>query len=443
MSNILIEANNISKIYGMDILLKRGNNFYALNNVDFVLQEGDFISVMGPSGSGKSTLLNCISTLDTVSKGSIKVLGVESTTMSDRELSAFRYESLGFIFQNHNLISTLSIFDNIATPVILGKMDPRKIGQKVLSLAKELNIEHILYKKPGECSGGEKQRVAIARALVNDPKILICDEPTGNLDSKNSHELLSLLSYLNKKGMSIVLVTHDNMIASYAKTFMYLRDGSIKTMLRRNTSSQVDFFNEIVKVTTQDSLIKLFNDKKKEPETSADAIVRHDISSTNVERQDYQNDVALKRHIVYAIFPSKEETSDEAAHYTNLKIDEKTLSYRNILNEDIEIKMQDIKEIKLSLCARHRSFGVFSEYMYYCDLDIITAHQTYTFELKNRNDLTPLFNLFIEQQIPIIDPVGVVQIYQTKSDYLQRHRYIQYRYKELAKKYNLDYPRTT
>lgn len=260
MSNILIAANNICKVYDQDILLKRGANFYALQNIDFNLYEGDFISVMGPSGSGKSTLLNCLSTLDNVTSGVLKVLGKEVSQMSDNELSLYRNKYLGFIFQNHNLVSSLSIFDNIATPLILNEEAPDQIIDKVNEIAKKLNIQKLLYKKPNECSGGERQRAAIARAIVSKPKILVCDEPTGNLDTVNSHELLGMLTKLNQEGTSIILVTHDSMIASYAKKFIYLRDGKIINEINRNNASQVDFFNEIVKITTQDSLLKLFND---------------------------------------------------------------------------------------------------------------------------------------------------------------------------------------
>lgn len=258
MSNILIEAYRISKIYDKDIYLKRGMNYYALSNVDFIVEEGDFIAVMGPSGSGKSTLLNCISSLDKVTSGRVSFLGELVSGMKDDDLSRFRRKYIGFIFQNHNLISSLSIMDNIATPLILAKNDIHDTYDRVNKIAKQLKIEHILQKKPFECSGGEKQRAAIARAIISNPKIIICDEPTGNLDSENSHEVLSLLSDLNKHGIAIVIVTHDSMIASYAKRFMYLRDGTIRHVINRNNASQEEFYDAIVKITTQDSLLKKF-----------------------------------------------------------------------------------------------------------------------------------------------------------------------------------------
>lgn len=171
MSNILIEANNITKVYDPDIFLKRGKNIYALDNVNFVLDEGDFICIMGPSGSGKSTLLNCLSTLDKISSGSIRIMNKDISTLNKNELCQFRYEYLGFVFQDHNLISYLSVFDNIASPAMLAKENPKTLQNRVVEIARDLEIEDLLDKFPNECSGGECQRIAIARALINQPKI--------------------------------------------------------------------------------------------------------------------------------------------------------------------------------------------------------------------------------------------------------------------------------
>ncbi len=261
MSNILIEANNITKVYDPDIFFKRGKNFYALDNVNFLLEKGDFTCIMGPSGSGKSTLLNCLSTLDFITSGHILLLGKDITTLTKNELCQFRYESLGFVFQNHNLIPYLSVFDNIAAPAILGKQDSKVLHQKICNLAEDLQIKELLDKFPNECSGGECQRIAIARALINDPDIIFCDEPTGNLDSKNSHKVLNILSKLNKQGTTILLVTHDPMIASYGKDLTYLYDGGVKTVIHRNNNSQIDFFKKISEVTTQDSLLHEFSNQ--------------------------------------------------------------------------------------------------------------------------------------------------------------------------------------
>ena len=329
MSNILIEANNISKIYDRDIFFKRGTNFRALNMVDFVLKEHDFIAIMGPSGSGKSTLLHCLSSLDQVTTGTVKVLGDLVNDLNDFKLSAFRYKYLGFVFQNHNLISTLSIFDNIATPIMLAKVSAKEIIERVNKVAQRLNIHHILDKLPEECSGGEKQRAAIARAIINNPKIIICDEPTGNLDSKNSHEVLNLLSQLNKEGTAIILVTHDSMIASYAKTFMYIRDGSIKTVLHRNNSSQVAFFKEINKITTEDSLLKLFNNEDEKTLNKDEAINE---SNKNVIKENIDYSSKKTREDVYAVFKNR-QISLEAKKCRLLYVNEDKLEYDNIFHE--------------------------------------------------------------------------------------------------------------
>lgn len=253
MSDILIEAKNIKKVYDYDLGLKRGINQKVLDNVNFVLEKDDFISIMGPSGSGKSTLLHCLSLLDEITTGDIWIKGKSKTKMWKKELCEFRYKTLGFVFQDFNLISYLSIGDNIATPALLGNQKEKDVKQKVITLAKQLDIEDIIDKYPSECSGGECQRTALARALINDPEILICDEPTGNLDSKNSYKLLQILNKLNKQGIAILLVTHDPMVASFSKTMNYLYDGKIKTVVHRNKSSQIEFYQKINEVISKDN----------------------------------------------------------------------------------------------------------------------------------------------------------------------------------------------
>lgn len=429
MSNILIEANNISKIYDPDILLKRGQNFYALNQVSFALNEGDFVSIMGPSGSGKSTLLNCISTLDDISTGTLKILGEHVSTLNDEQLSTFRYDYLGFIFQNHNLISTLSIYDNIATPIILGQKSPEEINTKIHEIAKRLNIEHILNKKPNECSGGEKQRTAIARALVNNPKIIVCDEPTGNLDSTNSHEVLTLLSELNQEGISIILVTHDNMIASYAKTLFYLRDGQVQSVLHRNGAKQTDFFNEIVKVTTEDSLLKFF--KTNLTETKEDTPV------STINKEVIDNTDKPRKEEVYAFFDSPKPVDSFANKYRPLQITKEKLSYDTIFHQHVDIDRKDIVEIKFWAHLVFKNFGVFSQWTFFPQLDVETKERKYTFILQNRNCILPLFQLFRDASIVIKDPIGIEQIYQQKPDAMTRDKYFQYHRKELKKEFNI------
>lgn len=429
MSNILIEANNISKIYDQDIFLKKGTNFRALNMVDFTLKEQDFIAIMGPSGSGKSTLLNCLSTLDQVTLGTVKVLGDLVNDLNDVKLSKFRYKYLGFVFQNHNLISTLSIFDNIAAPIMLADMPIPQIIEKVNNVAKRLNIQHILNKKPAECSGGEKQRVAIARAIINNPKIIICDEPTGNLDSKNSHQVLSLLCKLNQEGASIILVTHDSMIASYAKTLIYLRDGNIKTILKRNNSSQVDFFDEINKITRQDSLLKIFDNEQ--------IVSTNDISTvnkSNIEKEEVDHSNKKTRETVYAVFQGR-KLSVEAKKNRLFYIYDNRFEYDNIFHEHVVININDIEEIVLSYTSDFKLLGIFSEYVYYTTADIKTVNELFQFKFENIDDLSPLFTKLTQAGVKIIDPIGIQQIYQDYPEYLLRHRFIQRNYRRFKKDY--------
>lgn len=253
MSEILIEAKNIKKVYDYDIGLKRGINQKVLDNVNFVLEKGDFISIMGPSGSGKSTLLHCLSLLDEITNGDIWIKGKSRSKMWKKELCEFRYKTLGFVFQDFNLIPYLSMSDNIATPALLGNQNEKDVQDKILKLSQQLDIENILDKYPNECSGGECQRVALARALINDPEILFCDEPTGNLDSKNSYKILSILKKLNQEGIAILLVTHDPAVASFSKTMNYLYDGKIKTVVNKNQSSQIAFYQKINDIVVKNS----------------------------------------------------------------------------------------------------------------------------------------------------------------------------------------------
>lgn len=429
MSNILIEANNISKIYDPDLFLKTGKNFHALHQVDFVLEKGDFVSVMGPSGSGKSTLLNCISGLDTISRGSLTIFDKPVSTLKDKELSTFRYKYLGYIFQNHNLISTLSIYDNIAAPIMLDNQDPKKINERIQELAERLKIKDILQKNPSKCSGGEKQRAAIARALVNNPKIVVCDEPTGNLDSVNSHEVLSILTELNEQGISIVLVTHDNMIASYAKRFMYLRDGQIHTVLKRGQADQETFFNEIVKITTQDSLFKMFKRK------TGDEVKENSPSNMEVEKVAVDNSGKLRLERVYAIFENREEDPN-TKKYRPIIIGENEMKYTSVTHEEIVIAFKNIVNVKLILKPNFRNFGIFSEYEFFTQMLIKTKESKYFLMFMNPNDLTPLFDK-LSKYTSFEDPIGIQKIYKEYPDRLRRTRYLQSQLKRLKKEFGI------
>lgn len=249
MKNILLEANNISKIYNLDTK----KPFTAMSEISLKIYEGDFICIMGPSGSGKSTLLNNISTIDIPTKGEVYIDGMRLNTMSEREIGKFRFQKLGFIFQDYSLLESLTMYENIVAPLSLQKVKAPDMKKKAEKMAKLLNISRLLDNYPSECSGGEKQRAAICRALITDPKIIVADEPTGNLDSKNSHELLKLLKKLNvEQSKTIVMVTHDPQVASYSSKLIYITDGKIVKELEKNNMSQKEYFNEIVKVTTKD-----------------------------------------------------------------------------------------------------------------------------------------------------------------------------------------------
>lgn len=248
MKNI-IDGKNIKKVYG------HGESaFTALHGIDITVNEGDFIGIMGPSGSGKSTFLNVISTIDVTTEGKVLVNGQNIKSMNEGAIAKFRYENIGFIFQDFKLIDELTIEENIAIPLIASNVPKDEITSKVATIAARLNIRNILEKYPCNCSGGEKQRAATARALVNDPKLIIADEPTGNLDTKNSHELLTMLKDMNdNENKTIIMVTHDSMIASYTKKLLFIRDGKIDEILEKGDLSQRQFFYNIVDVTSKES----------------------------------------------------------------------------------------------------------------------------------------------------------------------------------------------
>lgn len=248
--NCIVEAKDVVKIYGDEI----NNQVVALNHVSLNIMEGDFITIMGPSGAGKSTFLNNLSTIDIPTKGTVKINGKNIRAMGEVEIGRFRYENLGFIFQEFNLLPTLPLKENIALPLTLKNVSHAEIVRRVNDMADQLEIRHLLNKYPDECSGGQRQRVAIARALITRPKLIVADEPTGNLDSKNSHDLLAFLKTLNERSnVTIMMVTHDAMIASYSKKMVYIRDGVIDDMIERNDLSQKDYFYRIVKINTKET----------------------------------------------------------------------------------------------------------------------------------------------------------------------------------------------
>ena len=249
-NEIVLEAKNMRKVYNFN----SANAFEALHDINFQVKKGEFVGIMGPSGSGKSTFLNNISTLDRPTDGKVYINGKLIHAMSSNEVGKFRYEHLGFIFQNFNLLKAHTMYENIAMPLSLAHVAPEEIRERVTAIAKDLNIDTLLNKLPSECSGGQRQRAAIARALINNPDLIIADEPTGNLDSVNGKALLKTLQMLNRdKGVTIVMVSHDPMIVSYTTRLVYLRDGSIETVLEKGDMTQKQYFHKIMEVSQNES----------------------------------------------------------------------------------------------------------------------------------------------------------------------------------------------
>ena len=433
MNNNLIEVSKITKVYDEDIFFKRGTNYHVLNKIDFSLQKGDFVSIMGPSGSGKSTFLNCISGLDLPTTGKVLLFGKNLAEINDEEISCLRSHDIGFVFQNHNLIENLSIYDNIATPLILNEENNDIINQRVHEYSKKLGIEHLLDKKPLECSGGERQRAAIARAIVSQPQILICDEPTGNLDSKNSHEVLKIFKDLNKEGTSIILVTHDSAIASYANKFLYLRDGQMQIQLIKNKTDQKSLYEEINRITEKDILLSMFSNIDEE-NTIEDKPILNESLDHKVEIINVDNSKNKTRENVYVVFKNKKLTPEQRKCRL-LNFEDDYLEYESVTHHNVRIYYKDIKSIKLFLSATYRQLGFFSEYMYYVNIDIVLENDQYELRLENIDDVSPLFEMFINNDIEISDPADLIGIYEKHKVDLDRHRYIQRHYKKFCKMY--------
>lgn len=239
----ILEVRNLMKAYGTN-----KNTQTVLNGIDLDINKGEFVGVMGPSGAGKSTLLNIVSTIDTATSGDVKIEGKNITNLNNKQISKFRRESLGFIFQDFNLLDTLSVKDNIALPLALARANEKTINKTVFSISKTLGIETLLDKYPYEISGGQKQRTACARAIITNPSLILADEPTGALDSKSSTDLLNAMTKLNEdQDATIMMVTHDAFAASYCKRVLFIKDGLIfKEINRRGTRKE--FFKEILDV---------------------------------------------------------------------------------------------------------------------------------------------------------------------------------------------------
>lgn len=242
----ILNVSNIEKYYG-----NKGMVTKAVDNISFSVNKGEFIGIMGASGSGKTTLLNCISTIDTVTSGHIYVDGKNITTMKSKQLSAFRREQLGFVFQDFNLLDTLTAYENIALALTIIKTPVKQIEAKVNYVAKALGISEILKKYPYQLSGGQKQRVACARAIITQPSLILADEPTGALDSKSARMLLESFETLNHDlSATILMVTHDAFTASYCHRILFIKDGKIFNELIRGNSTRKEFFDKIISVVT-------------------------------------------------------------------------------------------------------------------------------------------------------------------------------------------------
>ena len=242
----LLKIDHIEKYYGSKSVLTK-----AIDDISLTVNEGEFVAIMGASGSGKTTLLNCISTIDRVTSGHIFLENTDITTLKGRDLNRFRREKLGFIFQDFNLLDTLTAYENIALALSIQKKPAAEIDEAIKKVADQLGITEVLQKYPYQMSGGQKQRVASARAIVTDPKLILADEPTGALDSKSAKLLLERFRYLNTEcGATIMMVTHDSFTASYAGRVIFIKDGKIFNEIGRGSDSRKQFFDKIIDVVT-------------------------------------------------------------------------------------------------------------------------------------------------------------------------------------------------
>ncbi|MFS8652653.1 MAG: ABC transporter ATP-binding protein [Caldibacillus sp.] len=241
---IVVEAKNIKKVYGT-----KGNVHTALDDITLKVHEGEFVGVMGPSGAGKSTLLHCISTIDRPTSGEIYIDGIRITNLDEEQLANFRREKLGFIFQDYNLLDTLTVKENIILPLALARVDLHELEERVNQVAKTFGLDTILEKYPYQISGGQKQRTAAARAMITKPTLLLADEPTGALDSKSATDLLESLKVLNKvERATILLVTHDAFAASYCDRVIFIKDGKLFTELVKGKRTRKQFFQKVLDV---------------------------------------------------------------------------------------------------------------------------------------------------------------------------------------------------
>lgn len=239
---LLLQVNNLKKIYTTRF---GQNSVQALSNISFTVEKGEYVAIMGESGSGKTTLLNILASLDKPTNGEIILNGKNVVSIKEKEISAFRRDNLGFVFQDFNLLDTFSIKDNIFLPLVLAKKSYDHMNEKLKSIAKRLGITDILEKFPYEVSGGQKQRTAIARALITEPQIILADEPTGSLDSRASDGVLKLFNDINDEGQTILMVTHSIRAACHAKRVLFIKDGNIFHQLYKASKSNEEMYQLI------------------------------------------------------------------------------------------------------------------------------------------------------------------------------------------------------
>lgn len=237
---MLLDIKNVKKVYG-----KGQNQVEALQNMNFSIDTGEFVAVMGESGSGKSTLLNIIATFDSPSEGTITIDGQDISKVKNKEIAKFRREMLGFVFQDFNVLNTMSNRDNILMPLVLSNFGPGEMKTRVDNISESLGINHLLNKYPYQISGGQQQRVAIARALIANPALLLADEPTGALDSNTSKEIMHLFQEINKRNQTILMVSHSIMDAASADRVLFIKDGAVYHEIYRGDDSRLEFQKRI------------------------------------------------------------------------------------------------------------------------------------------------------------------------------------------------------
>ncbi len=238
----LLKVKNVKKIYATRF---GGQKVEALKNVSLEVEKGEYVAIMGESGSGKTTLLNILAALDRPTSGEILLNGKNIVNISDKDISAFRRNHLGFVFQDFNLLDAFSLKDNIFLPLVLSKRSYKEMDEKIIPIAKELGISDLLDKYPYEVSGGQKQRCAVARALITSPELILADEPTGALDSKSTNDLLTLFNKINENGQTIIMVTHSTLAASHASRVLFIKDGEVFHQSYKGNSTNEEMYQNI------------------------------------------------------------------------------------------------------------------------------------------------------------------------------------------------------